>query len=137
MPELASCILWSDPKDEEGCEISIRRNGYQFGPDYTRRFLKENNLQLLIRSHEVKEQGYEWTHNKNVLTIFSSSKYEGLKNKAAIAHVTFSSESNKPEIMIEQLSPFFFSSNFNPYFLPSILFILMMIALVHVLIIIK
>jgi len=34
-----------------------------FGPDVTRNFLKENQLELIVRSHEMKEAGYEVEHD--------------------------------------------------------------------------
>ncbi len=37
--------------------------GLQFGPDVTERFLKFNNLEYVVRSHEVKQEGYELAHN--------------------------------------------------------------------------
>jgi len=37
--------------------------GLQFGPDVTERFLKVNNLEYVVRSHEVKQEGYELAHN--------------------------------------------------------------------------
>ncbi len=37
--------------------------GLQFGPDVTERFLKLNNLEYVVRSHEVKQEGYELAHN--------------------------------------------------------------------------
>jgi serine/threonine-protein phosphatase 5 len=30
--------------------------GLQFGPDITKKFLADNNLKLLVRSHEVRRQ---------------------------------------------------------------------------------
>jgi len=39
--------------------------GLQFGPDVTERFLKFNNLEYVVRSHEVKQEGYELAHNGN------------------------------------------------------------------------
>ena len=39
--------------------------GIQFGPDITERFLKANNLEYFIRSHEVKQQGYDLGHHSN------------------------------------------------------------------------
>ena len=45
----------------------------QFGPDITEKFCKQNNLDYIIRSHEVKEKGWEKGHNGRCWTIFSGT----------------------------------------------------------------
>lgn len=40
----------------------------------TAAFLKHNNLELVIRSHEVKEDGYEIEHNNQLITGEWNSK---------------------------------------------------------------
>ena len=56
-----------------------------FGPDVAERFLKENNLKLLVRSHEVKMDGYEVEPGNQVITIFSAPNYcDQMGNKGAI-----------------------------------------------------
>mmetsp|Transcript_38715 Transcript_38715/g.28588 ORF Transcript_38715/g.28588 Transcript_38715/m.28588 type:complete len:151 (-) Transcript_38715:227-679(-) len=52
--------LWSDPCDLDGRHPSKRGVGIQFGPDVTQKFLADNNLKYLVRSHEVKPEGYEY-----------------------------------------------------------------------------
>ena len=47
-------LLWSDPQPSFGRSPSKRGVGCQFGPDVTRRFLENNSLEYIIRSHEVK-----------------------------------------------------------------------------------
>lgn len=53
------------------------------GPDVTRRFLEDNQLQVLVRSHEVKEEGYEVAHDGYCITVFSAPNYcDQMGNKA-------------------------------------------------------
>lgn len=88
-------ILWSDPMANVGRSPSKRGVGVQFGPDVTENFLKVNKLDYIIRSHEVKESGYEvvsliiaslltifipmfiflQAHNGKCITVFSAPNY--------------------------------------------------------------
>jgi hypothetical protein len=68
-------LLWSDPQAHNGRAPSKRGVGLSFGPDVTSRFLKHNNLELIVRSHEVKEEGYELQPDGQLVTIFSAPNY--------------------------------------------------------------
>jgi serine/threonine-protein phosphatase 5 len=59
---LMSDLLWSDPQPFPGRGPSKRGVGQSFGPDVTARFLADNGLEYLIRSHEVKDDGYVVEH---------------------------------------------------------------------------
>lgn len=72
---LMADLLWADPQPLPGRGPSKRGVGLQFGPDVTSEFLGRNGLELLIRSHEVKEAGYEIEHGKKCVTVFSAPNY--------------------------------------------------------------
>lgn len=68
-------LLWSDPQQWMGRGPSKRGVGIQFGPDVTEAFCKLNKLDYIIRSHEVKDIGYETAHNGQCITVFSAPNY--------------------------------------------------------------
>jgi serine/threonine-protein phosphatase 5 len=61
-------MLWTDPQDEPGRGPSKRGVGMQFGPDVTKRFCENNGLEAVIRSHEVRMDGYEVQHDGRCIT---------------------------------------------------------------------
>lgn len=67
--------LWSDPNDNNGRAPSKRGISCMFGPDVTQRFLDDNDLKLVVRSHEVKPEGYEYQKGGKCLTVFSAPNY--------------------------------------------------------------
>jgi serine/threonine-protein phosphatase 5 len=77
-------MLWSDPQPGKGRNPSKRGVGVAFGRDVTENFLKTNGLKLVIRSHEMKEDGYEIEHGGKLVTVFSAPNYcDQMGNKGA------------------------------------------------------
>ena len=68
-------LLWSDPGPDPGRQPSKRGVGVAFGPDVTKNFLANNGLDLLVRSHEVKEEGFAVEHDGYCITVFSAPNY--------------------------------------------------------------
>ncbi|XP_037818577.1 serine/threonine-protein phosphatase 5 [Lucilia sericata] len=68
-------LLWSDPQLSYGRGPSKRGVGIQFGPDVTETFCKHNNLDYIVRSHEVKDMGYDVSHDGKCITVFSAPNY--------------------------------------------------------------
>lgn len=106
-----SDVLWSDPVLEEGIQENSERGlGLMFGPDVTEQFLKDNDLKLIVRSHEGPDarqfregmsdmmKGYAIDHQTesgNLVTVFSAPDYpqfqlaeERTQNSAAVLVLT-------------------------------------------------
>merc|ERR1711937_724742 len=82
-------LLWSDPLEPEGFESSERGAGVMWGPDITDQFLELNNLDMIIRAHQMCNDGYRMQHNGKVLTVFSAPNYCGrCGNRAAITRIS-------------------------------------------------
>ena len=82
-------IVWSDPRDQkEKFTPNTRGIGYYFNQDALHEFLQLNNLDLLIRSHELCN-GCQFPYAKSdeCITVFSNTDYCNRKNDAAIIAV--------------------------------------------------
>lgn len=87
--------MWSDPCDNDGRYPSKRGVGCLFGPDVSAKFCEDNNIDYVVRSHEVKMEGYEFQKGGKVITIFSAPNYcDQTGNKGA--WVKFNGKEMKP-----------------------------------------
>ena len=48
-----------------------------FNGEVVKNFLKKNDLDLIIRAHQVVEEGYEFFADKQLVTVFSAPNYCG------------------------------------------------------------
>lgn len=88
-------LLWSDPDDRTGWGISPRGAGYTFGQDISESFTHTNQLKLIARAHQLVMDGFNWSHNQKVVTIFSAPNYcYRCGNQAAIMEVNEQMEYN-------------------------------------------
>jgi serine/threonine-protein phosphatase 2A catalytic subunit len=81
-------LVWSDPSDNLGWCFSKRGAGYMFGQDISEQFNHENGTKLIARAHQVVMDGYQWQHDRNLVTLFSAPNYcYMMGNLAAVMHV--------------------------------------------------
>eukprot|EP00792_Barthelona_sp_PAP020_P010527 TRINITY_DN399_c0_g1_i1.p1 TRINITY_DN399_c0_g1~~TRINITY_DN399_c0_g1_i1.p1 ORF type:complete len:383 (+),score=98.96 TRINITY_DN399_c0_g1_i1:52-1200(+) len=78
-----SGLVWADPMVSNS--MSNRILGVRWSSEHTAKFLSENNLSLIIRSHQYKDTGFAADHNERVLTLFSAPKYNLYPNDGAFA----------------------------------------------------
>ena len=79
-------LLWSDP-DKEATDYDENDRGVSviFGEKVVMDFNKKNDLDLIIRAHQVVDDGYEFFANRQLITIFSAPNYCGeFDNSAGI-----------------------------------------------------
>ena len=79
-------ILWSDPSTEvDDWGQNERGISYIYSFSVIKKFLEQNNLDLICRAHQVVEDGYEFFGNRSLVTVFSAPDYcEEYNNCAAI-----------------------------------------------------
>jgi len=71
-------LLWSDPeKDMTGWAENERGVSFIFGSDIVSTFLKNHDMDLICRAHQVVEEGYEFFAKRQLVTIFSAPNYCG------------------------------------------------------------
>jgi serine/threonine-protein phosphatase PP1 catalytic subunit len=71
-------LLWSDPEaDISGWAENDRGVSYTFGADVVSKFLQKHDYDLIVRAHQVVEDGYEFFADRQLVTIFSAPNYCG------------------------------------------------------------
>lgn len=77
-------LLWSDPVEVSGFAANRDRGvSVAFGTDVVKAFLQKEDMDLVVRAHQVVEDGYEFFANRRLVTIFSAPNYLGEFDNAA------------------------------------------------------
>eukprot|EP00413_Alexandrium_margalefii_P025209 CAMPEP_0204568872 /NCGR_PEP_ID=MMETSP0661-20131031/37424_1 /ASSEMBLY_ACC=CAM_ASM_000606 /TAXON_ID=109239 /ORGANISM="Alexandrium margalefi, Strain AMGDE01CS-322" /LENGTH=333 /DNA_ID=CAMNT_0051576925 /DNA_START=125 /DNA_END=1126 /DNA_ORIENTATION=+ len=76
-------LLWSDPDEVMGFAANARGVSVSFGADVVRAFLQKEDMDLVVRAHQVVEDGYEFFADRQLVTIFSAPNYCGEFDNAA------------------------------------------------------
>jgi len=82
-------LLWSDPEaDITGWAENDRGVSFTFGADVVSKFLQKHDFDLVVRAHQVVEDGYEFFADRQLVTIFSAPNYCGeFDNAGAVMSV--------------------------------------------------
>ena len=71
-------LMWSDPEaDIAGWAENDRGVSYTFGADVVGKFLTKHDFDLIVRAHQVVEDGYEFFGDRTLVTVFSAPNYCG------------------------------------------------------------
>ena len=71
-------LLWSDPEaDISGWAENDRGVSYTFGADVVSKFLQKHDYDLVVRAHQVVEDGFEFFADRQLVTIFTAPNYCG------------------------------------------------------------
>jgi len=77
-------LLWADPDTEQtGFGPNDRGVSFTFGQDAVEKFLQRHEFDLIVRAHQVVEDGYEFFAKRQLVTVFSAPNYCGEFDNAA------------------------------------------------------
>ncbi|GFO23685.1 serine/threonine-protein phosphatase [Plakobranchus ocellatus] len=91
---LALDLVWADPHPDPSVTgwqpNTVRGASFFFGQDVVEKFLKENDLDLVCRAHDVMQDGYAFSGpGQKLVTVFSAPNYAGVHdNSGAIMTVS-------------------------------------------------
>lgn len=99
-------LLWADPAEHQetgellpGWSPSTRGCSWHFGFEAIDQFLDKFGFDLIVRAHQVVEDGYEFYHDRKLITIFSAPNYCNQFDNAAAVFVV--KKANKVTNMLE------------------------------------
>lgn len=72
-----STLCWSDPDETitTDWEVSPRGSGFLFGENPVKKFIHHNDLDRIVRAHQLCQEGYSQIFENTLITIFSAPNY--------------------------------------------------------------
>ena len=78
-------LMWSDPthittnstNPNDSWGVNSRGVSCTYNLKAVETFLNNNNLQLICRAHQLVSDGYKFSHNNKLITVFSAPNYCG------------------------------------------------------------
>ena len=78
-------LMWSDPENIEAWRRNSRGAGWIFGHKVVDQFCLLNEINLIVRAHQLVQEGYMYWFNEQLVTLWSAPNYcYRMGNKAAI-----------------------------------------------------
>jgi serine/threonine-protein phosphatase 6 catalytic subunit len=68
-------LIWSDPEDVQEWKISTRGAGWFYGAPQVKQFNEMNGLELICRSHQLVQEGYQYMFDESLATVWSAPNY--------------------------------------------------------------
>ncbi|KFD46485.1 hypothetical protein M514_12627 [Trichuris suis] len=77
-------LMWADPvPNQKGWRGSVRGISYGFGEDAVYKFCRYMDVDMIVRAHQVVQNGYEFFASNHLITVFSAPNYCGVFNNDA------------------------------------------------------
>lgn len=100
-------LLWSEYSDDISElaineERDITKSGFilKYGRDRLNKFLQDNNISLLITSHQCQMEGVKSYNNDKLLSVFSASNYmDKFNNIGGMVYITKNSNQIIPKLI--------------------------------------
>ena len=75
-------LLWANPDSEingwgENSYNDVFFCSFTFGPEIVSKFLAKHHFDLIVRGHQVVEDGYEFFAKRQLVTLWSAPNYRG------------------------------------------------------------
>ena len=115
-------MMWSDPEEIDSWAMSARGAGWLYGMKVVKDFNQLNNLKLIVRSHQLVQEGFKYMFEEKLVTLWSAPNYcYRCGNLAAIlvldSSMNISNEKYKIFSAVSDINTIQNYKNVVPYFL--------------------